>query len=260
MQVSTKVIARESYLISIVIPAYNESKKIIDSLTNVQAVLQDITSDYEILVVDDGSTDGLSNIISINGHKKIRCLRYNVNMGKGFALKYGACLAKGKYVIFIDADSEINPRLLNAYLSELAYSDLAIASKWHPKSSIKVSPIRRYLSLSFKLLVKILTGLSVSDSQAGLKACRITSLRKILPLLSVKKYAFDVEFLVIANLLKLKIRELPVEIDLTGQFKIRHILRMLIDILGIAYRLRILKWYQGNLNNKNPLYKPKLDW
>ena len=77
--------------------------------------------------------------------------------------------------------------------------------------------------------------------------------------MSVTRYAFDAELLVIAELLKMRIVELPVEIHLSARIiGTRHILRILTDMVGIAYRLRILRWYQKNLNNKSASYKPLL--
>jgi len=72
----------------------------------------------------------------------------------------------------------------------------------------------------------------------------------------VKRYTFDVELLAIASLLKLRIREMPVNIELKGGFRFRDILRMFVDLMGIFYRLRLIRWYQQNLDSQEPEYKP----
>jgi hypothetical protein len=72
-------------------------------------------------------------------------------------------------------------------------------------------------------------------------------MRQILPLLSVKRYAFDVEVLAVARLLKMKVVELPVAIRLGALFSVRHIVRIFVDLMGIVYRLRVKRWYQANL-------------
>ena len=81
-----------------------------------------------------------------------------------------------------------------------------------------------------------------------------------MPLISVKRYAFDVEILTVASLLKMHVVELPVRIQLRARFHVKNVMRMLIDLLGIAYRLRILRWYQRNLNHGSPNYQPIIRW
>jgi hypothetical protein len=99
-----------------------------------------------------------------------------------------------------------------------------------------------------------------TDTQAGLKAARSKALYMILPLLSVKKYAFDAELLAVASLLNYRIEELPVFIDLRASFSVRKVFRMLIDLLGIAYRLRIKRWYQKNIVKMSNTYNPIIGW
>jgi hypothetical protein len=116
------------------------------------------------------------------------------------------------------------------------------------------------MSRVFNLAARILTGLDVSDTQSGLKAARSEALYKILPLLSVKRYAFDVEFLVVASLLGMKIKELPVDINLDSMFGMRKVVRMGVDLLGIVYRLRLIRWYQKNLQAQSMTYVPLVRW
>jgi hypothetical protein len=109
-------------------------------------------------------------------------------------------------------------------------------------------------------LERILTGVRATDTQAGLKAARSGALYRILPLLSVKKYAFDAELLSVASLLDLRIKELPVFIELKASFSIRKVFRMFIDLLGIAYRLRVSRWYQRNMVTMSETYRPIIQW
>lgn len=145
-------------------------------------------------------------------------------------------------------------------MKALKDADIAIASKWHPESQVTTPLPRRFLSYAFHILVMLLTGVRVSDTQSGLKAFRLDALRTIMRLLSVKHYAFDVEVLTVASMLKMRIVELPVRIQLGSLFSARHVLRMLIDILRITYRLRVIRWYQRNLHNPQPHYKPIIRW
>jgi hypothetical protein len=160
----------------------------------------------------------------------------------------------------MDSDADVKPDLMKQYVTVLRNNDIALASKWHPDSRVSTPVMRRLLSHAFNLLVMLLTGLRVSDTQSGFKAFRREALDKIMNLVSVKHYAFDVELLVAAKLLKLRIIELPIKIHLNSLFSARYVLRMLVDLLGITYRLRVTQWYQKNLHNPQAVYKPIVKW
>jgi glycosyltransferase involved in cell wall biosynthesis len=242
-------------------PAYNEHDHISDCIDRVETRLHDFGLSYEIIVVDDGSTDHTREIISSSKkNSNVIVVGYERNQGKGWAARYGLRYATGDVVMFLDSDNEIYADDLKLYVEELGRFDIVIASKRHPQSQIDTPGLRRFLSFAFNVLIQIATGLKVSDTQAGLKALRGNAIRKILPLLSVKRYAYDVELLTVASLLNMKVTELPVRIHLKALFPIRHILRILIDLMGITYRLRIKRWYQKNLDNPNANYKPIIKW
>lgn len=248
-----------SFKVSVVMPAFNEEGHIGEAINLTRLMLTRLGYDYEIIVVDDGSSDNtMGEALRVAENPEVKVVGYSRNMGKGFAIKYGIQYVTGDIAVFLDSDLEVNYKDLRSYIEALRYADLAVASKWHPRSKVQASFMRRFLSLGFHSLVRLLTGLKVSDTQSGLKACKTKVLRRILHLLSVKKYAFDVELLTVAQLLRVKIIELPVEIKLSASFSVRAILRMLIDLLGITYRLRVKRWYQRNINNLNAEYKPIL--
>lgn len=110
---------------------------------------------------------------------------------------------------------------------------------------------RKLLSYGFNGLVRLLTGVPLGDTQSGLKAMKKTAFIDIFPRLAVKRYAFDVELLVVANLYGLKVVEMPVNIKLGASFNPKEIWRMFVDLLGIAYRLRVIHWYRRPLSKKN---------
>jgi hypothetical protein len=87
----------------------------------------------------------------------------------------------------------------------------------------------------------------VSDTQAGIKAVRREAFCEVFRRLSVKRYAFDVELLVLARVFGLRVVELPVKLKLSSRFSFREIWRMFLDLLGIAYRLRVKRWYQRGI-------------
>jgi glycosyltransferase involved in cell wall biosynthesis len=241
--------------LSFVIPAYNEASFIEDTLSTIDAIIEDRHIPYEILVVDDGSSDGTlvnaRRYAKRNGH--VRVVSYSQNAGKGFAVKTGFMHANGNVVVFADSDMEIDLGTISRYLEELRHGDIVIASKRHADSRIDVPLSRRILSECFNSLVRLLTGVPLKDTQSGLKAMKKRAFIDIIPRLAVKRYAFDVELLAVADLYGLKIVEMPVNIKLAAKFKPREMWHMFLDVLGIAYRLRVIHWYQRQIVRKNSL-------
>lgn len=220
-----------------------------NSLNSLERVVKDTQLRYEIVVVDDGSVDNTRvkaiEYATRNGH--VRVIGYNRNLGKGYAVKKGFMESTGDAVVFVDSDMEIDLELFSSYVEALRYGDIAIASKWHPKSFVAVPFIRRILSHGFNVLVRLLTGVKLKDTQTGLKAIRRKAFEDIFPRLTVKRYAFDVELLTIATLYGLRVVEMPVNIQMRALLSLRDVWNMLVDLLGIAYRLRVLRCYQQPL-------------
>jgi len=240
--------------ITIIMPAYNVGNKIDTALKQLLKNLTQITNNYEIIIVDDGSQNPpQSNIITTNN--KIKIIKHPTNLGKGAAIKTGTKYATGQYTIIIDADGDINPKNLKQYITALKQYDIIIASKRHPHSTYQAPTIRKILSTTYNILTKILLGIKTGDTQTGLKAFKTQHLKTIMKVIIVKRYTWDTEALAIANILKLKIAEAPVHIKQEKLFKIKDALKMLLEILGITYRLRIIKWYQKNIEKENPQYK-----
>jgi glycosyltransferase involved in cell wall biosynthesis len=239
--------------LSFVIPAYNEEFFIEDTLGTLDFAIKDERFQYEIVVVDDGSKDKtFTKAVEYskrNSHVKV--IRYARNEGKGFAIKTGVMESTGDVIIFVDGDMEIDLNTLSKYVEALENADIVIATKWHPSSTVSIPLSRKMLSRTFNVLVRILIGFELKDTQVGLKVMKRSAVDKIFPRLAVKRYAFDVELLALAHLYRLKIVELPVNLKLSSSFKPKDAWRMFVDLLGIAYRLRIIHWYQRQNNLKN---------
>ena len=246
--------------VSVILPAFNEEDHISTTIFKVKEMFERVCPDYEIIVVDDGSRDGTATIVEALGQKRVKLIGYPRNQGKGYALKKGLYHATGELAFTIDSDMEVWPRELRKYLEALNTADIVIGSKRHPLSRVRTPVMRRFLSLGFNMLEKLLTGVHASDTQAGVKAARSRALYAILPLLAVKRYAFDAELLSVATLFGLRIEELPVDIDLKASFRPTQVMRMLLDLLGIAYRLRIKRWYQRNYILTKNTYSPILSF
>ncbi|HVH15850.1 MAG TPA: glycosyltransferase [Candidatus Angelobacter sp.] len=246
--------------VSVIMPAYNEANCIEESVAKAKERFEPLNPDYEIIVVDDGSTDATKRVVQALSDEKVRYVGYSRNEGKGFAFKKGFHRVTGEFTFLVDGDSEIWGKELHTYLEALKTADIVVGSKRHPLSTVRTPPTRKALSLGFNVLERLLTGIHVTDTQAGFKAARSLAYYRILPLVTAKRFAFDLEILSVASLLGLKVKELPVSIDLKASVDIRSVFRMLIDTLGIAYRLRIRKWYQANVAKMADTYRPLISW
>ncbi len=246
--------------VSVIMPAYNEADYVARSIVDIKKRFEAVCRDYEIIVVDDGSQDKTRKIAKELADQRVKVFGYDRNQGKGHALKVGLNRATGQFAFLVDSDSEIQPKELMTYVRALESADIVIGSKRHPLSTVRTPVMRKFLSLGFNILERLLTGVRATDTQAGLKAAKSEALYKVLPLLSVKRYAFDAELLAVASLLNLRIRELPVCIELRATFSARQVFRMLIDLLGIAYRLRVRRWYQENMTKMSDTYRPIIPW
>ncbi len=236
----------DSLFVSFVLPAFNEGAVIERSLERLDKTVNGSGLRYEIVVIDDGSNDDtrLKALRYARRNSHVRVVSYDRNVGKGFAVKTGFWLCKGEFVVFVDSDSDIGLDVVKRYIEALKDADIAIGSKWHRESVADVCFIRKLLSRGFNFLVRLLTGLRCCDTQCGIKAVRREAFLEVFRRLSVKRYAFDVELLVLAKLYGLRIVELPVKLRLRSLFSLREVWRMFLDLLGIAYRLRVKKWYQ----------------
>ena len=234
--------------IEVIVPAYNEEETIGRTIERISATLGKTSSTYKILVVDDGSEDRTSD--RIIGHAenaeagRITLVRNRHNMGKGFAIKRAAEYVTGEVVAIIDADLAIDPKQLALYMDQLKSCDVCIASKRHPNSVYAGALSRRIMSVAFNNMVRLATGLKESDTQAGFKVMKSGVFKKMMGPVVVKRYAYDVEMLLVAKLLGAKISQMPVRVQQESGFRLTEILNMMKDLLGIAYRFRVKKWYQ----------------
>ena len=254
-----RAINEEILDVSVVVPVYNKENIIEYFLQNLIQILNLTNLKYELIIVDDGSIDStLMKIKSFVSNRRIKVISNKRNMGKGYALKTGFTYSRGKYVIFLDAGLDIDVMQIMRYIDALKCADIVIGSKRHSMSKVIMPFIRRFLSYGFNLLVRLFTGMRVKDTQTGLKALRKNAVEKFISKLVVNRYAFDVELLVVANKYGLKILEFPVNVHICGLFDPREILRMLIDLMRITYRLRVLKYYQLSGSGENCQHTKKV--
>jgi len=246
-------------LLSVIIPAYQQEKTIQEDLKNIEAVLEKIRYDYEIICVVDGREDKTFQNAKKIKSKKLKVVGYKDNHGKGYAIRYGMVRAKGDLVAFIDAGMDIKPEGLSMLLEHMNWydSDIIVGSIRHSASKVHGYPLeRRILSWGYHRLTRFLFGLRITDSQRGLKIFKRKVLEKVLPRLLIKKYAFDIEILAVARRLGFtKIHDGPVEMDgekleKHSNIKLETIWNMFFDTLAVFYRLKILRHYDNHNRRK----------
>jgi glycosyltransferase involved in cell wall biosynthesis len=246
---ATNTVSSPGTRLSVVIPAYREAKHIAGNLRKLLKELDGLGLNYEVIVVSDGNTDDTVIEAERVVSSRIKVLQLNVNMGKGYALRCGVSRSSGELVTFIDADMELDPRYIGAFIAvvEGFDCDAVIGSKRHPLSRVHYPVFRRIQSFAYQLLIRILFGLNLRDTQTGLKVFRRQVLADVLPLLAVKRFAFDLELLVVARTLGYrKIMEAPVNLDYRFESTVdaSAVWSVLWDTAAIFYRLRILRYYR----------------
>jgi glycosyltransferase involved in cell wall biosynthesis len=202
--------------LSIVIPAYNEEKRLPTSLDTILEFVNGRYEFVEVIVVDDGSRDGTAECVRqyAQTHPAVRLLQNPGNRGKGYAVRHGMLQAKGEWILSTDADlsspiPEID-RLFSAVSS--AGAEVAIGSRALDRSLIGVhQPAgREYAGRVFNFLMRMITGLKFQDTQCGFKLYHASAAREIFSRQQLDGFGFDVEDLFIARVLRIKVVETPV--------------------------------------------------
>lgn len=222
--------------ISVVLPAYNESSRIVASVKKVNRFLARRYEDYEVIVVDDGSTDETARISEELG---VKVVRNGVNRGKGFAVRCGVSAASFPTVLMTDCDAATPIRELDRMHKALDTGyDIVIGSRNMPGSNVGVyQPFyRRLAGQAFPLMVRLMLGLKYRDTQCGFKIFRTDLVRDIMTRQTIERFAFDVELLYIAEKMGAEVKELPVIWRSKGESKVRLLRdsgRMFLDLLKI---------------------------
>ena len=237
--------------ISIIVPSYRQEKTIAANVRQLHAALLQMPYDYELIVVIDGAVDGSLQALKDQKCSPTTVITYAKNRGKSAAIRLGMSKAKGEHILFIDAGMEIDPQGMHMLLLHLEWyqADIIVGSKRHMASIVKYNWTRRILSEGYYWFVKFLFGVSVKDTQAGIKVFRKEVLEVILPRLLEKRFAGDLEMLVVAKQLGFnRIFEAPIKLDyelasLSSAVSWSAIYYIIADTLAIFYRSRILRHY-----------------
>ena len=235
--------------LSVIIPAYNEEKRIEKTLLNVHEYLSTQPYEYEIIVVNDGSKDGTSALISSlsNKFKNLKLIDNKENHGKGWAVRQGMLEASGDYRLFMDADNSTTVDQVSGFLTYLAEGyDIVIGSRRIKGANIAVRQpwFRDFLGGTFRFVVHTLVPLGVTDSQAGFKCFSRKASEDIFSRQTIFRWAFDVEILAIARKMKFKIKETPIRWvnDADSKVKMSGMVKMLFEVFQVRINLITRKY------------------
>jgi dolichyl-phosphate beta-glucosyltransferase len=228
--------------LSIVIPSYNEELRLPATLESIAAFLPNLGADTEIIVVDDGSKDQTARVAeSFSGKfKSLRVVANGTNRGKGYSVRHGMREARGRNVLFTDADLsapiEETPKLLDALKSY----DVAIGSRALDRNLITVheSRFREFAGIVFNTIVRVILRLPFVDTQCGFKAFRREECRILFQQQRIERFGFDPELLYLARHHGLKTVEIPVRWAHSPATKInmlRDSIQMFLDVFTIRW-------------------------
>ncbi len=231
--------------LSVIIPAYNEEKRLPKTLKEIDKYLSRQSYDYEIIVVNDGSKDKTAKIVRdlMPGIKGLKLIDNKENHGKGYTVRQGMIKAKGDYRVFTDADNSTSIDQIEKMWPEFKRGyDIIIGSR-DIKGAIIAVPQpwwRIMLGNVFNLIVQMVSGLlGIWDTQCGFKGFTKKAVEDIFPRCRINTFAFDVEVLVIAKKLGYDIKEIPITWvnDPESKVKFKHMINMLIEVFQIRWNL-----------------------
>jgi dolichyl-phosphate beta-glucosyltransferase len=230
--------------LSIIIPAYNEAKRILGTLETLQEYVAGNRWQAEVIVVNDGSSDETAEVVESYRSRwnVLQLIDNGGNRGKGFSVRNGALAAQGEIFLFTDADLSAPiteaPKLIDPIAN--GECDVAFGSRAVDRSLIGVhqSPFRETSGRIFNVFVQGLTGLPFKDTQCGFKAFRRSAARSLFERQTIMGFGFDPEILYIAKKRGLRLREIPVRwnhVEGTTVRFLRDSCLMFVDLLWIRW-------------------------
>jgi glycosyltransferase involved in cell wall biosynthesis len=203
-------------MVSVVIPIYNEASCLEKNVFEIEQYLNKQLINYELILVNDGSTDATEQVcrnIASRQHR-VHLVSYDVNRGKGHAVKTGILIARGVYRVFMDADLAVPINFVGTCINRLKKgSSVVIGSRRLAESSIKVSEgvVRQFMGNVYFHLARVLLGLKVSDVTCGLKGFKDSAAIEIFERSKIERWGYDAEIIFLANILGYHIDEMPVD-------------------------------------------------
>ncbi len=234
--------------ISVITPCFNEGKNIQKNIKKIDDYLAPRFSQYEIIVVNDGSRDNTGEeLAKLQDEIQLKVIDNTENQGKGGAVRDGMLASSGEneVAMFLDSDLGISIEELEKFISEIGNgNDIVIASRFVPGLKV-MRPVqlhRKVMEKAFRMIRMLITNnWKVKDTQCGFKVFRREAAMKIFPKVTVKRFAFDAEVMFLANKYGFKTKELPIHLQNPPSMSLR-IFRDPINMIGDLLKIRMNDW------------------
>lgn len=231
-------------MLSVIIPAYNEERRLAPTLEKIFKYLKTRRRPFEVLVVDDGSRDATAPLVRrlAKKYKGLRLVMNGGNRGKGASVRHGVEEARGQEILMTDADLSTPIEELATLEKALAKADLVIGSRAIDRSRVtKRQPFYREAGgRFFNLLARTFTVAGIQDTQCGFKLFKIEAARRIFEKQCVPRFGFDVEALYLARKFGFRVAEISVAWENSPETKVRPIR----DGLRTFFDLALIRWYE----------------
>ena len=231
--------------VSVIIPAYNEEGTITRTLNIYKAFMSENFEDFEIIAVNDGSTD--NTLKEIKAFKGVDLISYAKNKGKGYAVKRGVLKATGDYIFFTDADCSYSPQ--NVLRAVSIFSESSVAGVLGVRENRKrdYPLIRRAMSKGLEAIIRNVLTLNISDTQCGFKGFEKSAAKKVFSLSSIFDFGFDFEVIYLMNSFKKPVAVMPIEFDHRLGSKVnlfKDTVKILKDIFYVKYKIPKTRKYE----------------
>jgi glycosyltransferase involved in cell wall biosynthesis len=234
---------KNSVRVSVVFPAYNEADTLEVAVEKVIQALNEFTRSYEIIIAEDGSTDGTDKLAGALAEKFpfVKHIHGEKRLGRGAALKNAFKQSSGEVLVYMDLDLATDVKHLKALVDavECEGYEFATGSRLLPESNVKRSGTRHLASKTYNFMVRALLGSEVKDHQCGFKAFRREPLMQLLDEVGANHWFWDTEILVRAHRRGYKIKEIPVSWKGGRETKVR----LLQDSLNMGWQIISLWWH-----------------
>ena len=201
--------------LSVVIPAYNEERRLPETLKKIREYLSLQDYSWEVIIVNDGSKDGTAYAVStlIYQWPQFKLIDNPQNQGKGAVVRQGMLVSRGNWRLFMDADNSTDISEIEELWPETKDCQVIAGSRYLKKDSIKIKQplIRRIVSRFGNWLIRILLGVNLKDTQCGFKLFSAKAAQEIFPKQTIMRWGFDIEILAIARKKGFKIKEVAVD-------------------------------------------------